>query len=304
MAYRILTSKYEKIRSTLKTPHRDGVMDEIYEEDIEDVYPERNEWGELLSGIEKDITDIKKRLNNLKVLHQEHVTIRFGSDYSAEEQQIEIQTKSIKDLFQKCIDTVHRIGGVDDKSQLGKLKTNMKRKLVTQLNDLSDEFKTSQREYIQKLRGIKDKKKQLGIHMYDDGEMEPEDRKKLEELQDRIYSKGFDEAQMALVMQNQRDILERDAELKAILTSVIELKDMFQEFSELIIEQGTILDRIDHNLDVTDANVEEGTVHLVQAEKYQGCGKMMICMIFVVVAFLAVAIVLAIKIGVKILKPF
>lgn len=153
------------------------------------------------------------------------------------------------------------------------------------------------------LRAIKDKKRQLGVS-YEESDLDPEERKKLEDLQDKIYSQGFDDTQMAQVLQNQRDIIERDRELQNILTSIIELKDMFSEMNELIIEQGTLLDRIDYNLDNTEANVVEGKENLIQAEKYQGCSRITLCLMFLVVAFIAVAVIVGIKIGVKILKPF
>lgn len=157
--------------------------------------------------------------------------------------------------------------------------------------------------YFSELRTIKEKKKQLGVS-YEDSDLEPEERKKLEDLQDKIYSQGFDDSQMAQVLKNQRDIIERDRELQNILTSIVELKDMFQEMNDLIIEQGTLLDRIDYNLDNTEVNVIEGKENLIQAEKYQGCSRLTLCLLFLVVVFIGIAVIIGIKIGVKVIKPF
>jgi len=164
-----------------------------------------------------------------------------------------------------------------------------------QLNDLSNEFKQSQRQFIQKLKGIKERRKSIGVG-YEDKDLNPEERRKLEELQDKIFQKGFDESQMEQVLENQRDLLSRDRELGNILTSVIELKSMFEQFSTLVIEQGTLLDRIDYNLEQSEVKVDQGTQDLVQAEQTQKCSTVTICLIFVVIAVLCIAILLAIKI--------
>jgi hypothetical protein len=82
-------------------------------------------------------------------LHEEHVVPRFGKDYVTEEQQIEIQTQTIKDLFKECIASITELGGEEEKTQEDKMKKNMKTNFVLQLNDLSKDFKDAQRNFIQ-----------------------------------------------------------------------------------------------------------------------------------------------------------
>lgn len=61
MAYRNLSSKYEKIRQMIKSPLISGKFQDE-EEELEDIHPtEKSEWSESLLDIEKDVSDIKKR---------------------------------------------------------------------------------------------------------------------------------------------------------------------------------------------------------------------------------------------------
>lgn len=141
---------------------------------------------------------------------------------------------------------------------------------------------------------MKEKKKNIGVN-YDEDNMDPEERRKLEELQDTIFSKGFTDEQMATVLQNQRDIIERDKQLQGVLASIVELQDMFKEFSDMVIEQGTLLDRIETNIADAEYKVEQGVEYIKGAETVQKYNKITLCLIFVVVAVIAIGVILGIK---------
>lgn len=63
------------------------------------------------------------------------------------------------------------------------------------------------------------------------------------------------------------DFSQREQEVLAIAQSVNELAVMFKQLNSLIIEQGTILDRIDYNLEQTTVHVSKGKVELVKANE-------------------------------------
>lgn len=92
-------------------------------------------------------------------------------------------------------------------------------------------------------------------------------------------------------MANQQDIVRRDKELRDILQSIVELQELFKEFSTMVIEQGTLLDRIDYNVEQTQHLVKAGNENLVTAEKYQKMGGLTICVVVLAIA-LAVTVLL------------
>lgn len=79
-------------------------------------------------------------------------------------------------------------------------------------------------------------------------------------------------------MEIQEDLInERDQEIQKIATSITELATIFKELAVLVIDQGTILDRIDYNMEQVVEQTEKGVVELEQAEKIQKTNRPMKC---------------------------
>ena len=74
---------------------------------------------------------------------------------------------------------------------------------------------------------------------------------------------------------------------------------MFQQISSLIIEQGSLLDRVDHNIELTFENVKSGTDNLIIAERAQSQGGgCMVCLIIglsCVVVFLSFLLIIKLR---------
>ena len=58
------------------------------------------------------------------------------------------------------------------------------------------------------------------------------------------------------------------SEIIKIAQSINDLATIFRELSVLVIEQGTILDRIDYNIEQTMVKVQDGRQQLEKAENY------------------------------------
>ena len=61
----------------------------------------------------------------------------------------------------------------------------------------------------------------------------------------------------------------RDQEVVKIIESVNELAAIMKDLSVLVIDQGTILDRIDYNVEQVAEKVADAVVHLEKAEQTQ-----------------------------------
>ena len=68
---------------------------------------------------------------------------------------------------------------------------------------------------------------------------------------------------------NDAVILQREREIEDIAQSVIELADLFRDLQTMIIDQGTMLDRIDYNVERMADDVKEAAKELTTAEGYQ-----------------------------------
>lgn len=88
---------------------------------------------------------------------------------------------------------------------------------------------------------------------------------------------------------------QRDEEITRIAKSIEELAQIFKELAVLVIDQGTILDRIDYNMEQVIEHTKEGIVQLEKAENYQKSALPMRCIILLVV-------LIGIMLGVLVLK--
>jgi len=74
----------------------------------------------------------------------------------------------------------------------------------------------------------------------------------------------------------------RDIEITRIAKSIEELAQIFKELAVLVIDQGTILDRIDYNMEQVVENTSEGMVHLAKAEQHQKNARAFKCIVVLV----------------------
>jgi syntaxin 16 len=80
---------------------------------------------------------------------------------------------------------------------------------------------------------------------------------------------GFNSAQMQVVDDMSEIVDQRDQEITNIAKSIEELAQIFKELAVLVIDQGTILDRIDFNMESAVEHAKEGIVQLEKAEEHQ-----------------------------------
>jgi syntaxin 16 len=63
---------------------------------------------------------------------------------------------------------------------------------------------------------------------------------------------------------NEAVIDQREREINQIAKSIYQLADIFRDLQTLVIDQGTMLDRIDYNIEQTNVQVQHAVVELDQ----------------------------------------
>ena len=89
----------------------------------------------------------------------------------------------------------------------------------------------------------------------------------------------------------------RSKEITALTDQINSLAVLFKDFSVLVIEQGTILDRIDYNIENAVEHIEVANVHLEKAHEVEKSARARSCLICLAVMILAMTIVLALKLA-------
>lgn len=185
------------------------------------------------------------------------------------------------------------------------------RALATQLQTLSGEFRKTQKEYLGRVK----KQKTEPVEFDFINNPKPE-RRSLDmvsvcgcQLDARrnfprsllafslhfFRVQGFNKAQITEVEIAEDLINERDQEIQHIAESITELATIFKELAVLVIDQGTILDRIDYNMEQVVEQTEKGIVELEQAEKIQKSNRPAKCIGLLLVLIFIMTLLLILK---------
>ncbi|WAR11668.1 STX16-like protein [Mya arenaria] len=213
------------------------------------------EWVDGVEEIQYEMTRIKMKMKELNVIHDKHLTRPAFDESIDEEHSIEILTQEITQQI-----TARSRRGTQEEL---KLSQNLVMSLVRSVQEMSNNFRTSQSSYLKKMRSREERSQFFDTNIGPDSGLLPEDDMYAS------YDMGFSEEQAQLVEDNTASIQQRDKEIAHIVRSIQDLNDIFKDLSQMVVDQGTILDRIDYNIENTSVQVEKGLQQLQKAEKYQ-----------------------------------
>lgn len=288
MTTRNLTKNLEKYRMEHKIHKGKGGLDFIDHDGREELLSSPDEdpeivaasalttklpptWMDIVDEIRKDMGKVREGLSTLTEFHEARLRVSFDDDeHQKQDQDIDILTRELSRLMKKCETNIKRIAlqdnakGVDLPAAERTVRLNVMRNLATELKALSKNFKGAQTKFMGALKG------QNTVPGMDDGERKDHD------LDD---GSGYnDDHQASLEELRVRNSL-RDQEINDLLKSVNELTELFSELDKLVIEQGTILDRIDYNIEQTLVKVQAGKKELVTADDYSKRSTTMKCIL-------------------------
>ena len=156
------------------------------------------------------------------------------------------------------------------------IKQNMKQNIITKINDFTKKFKLNQELYNNKFQDF----------VIDEDMANKSFSIKKEE--DNKNSTDFLSTQ-----ENNDQLRKRDQDLTNLLNSVNELAQIFKDMQILVMEQGTILDRIDYNIDIASSNVTQGKKNITKADKHmkKNCFRNVIIVLIVIIFIEALLLV-------------
>ena len=93
----------------------------------------------------------------------------------------------------------------------------------------------------------------------------------------------------------EEDVDERMREIQRVAKSVEDLAVLFKELATLVVEQGTILDRIDVNMETAVVHVKKGLESIQEADKYQKKAGPIKCMLILMVLIVIMTIVIIVR---------
>jgi len=88
---------------------------------------------------------------------------------------------------------------------------------------------------------------------------------------------------------------QRDEQVNKLVTTLNKLAQVFKQMNDLVIEQGTVLDRIDYNMEQTLFHTKKGAEQLVKANIAHATGFAAKCRKILMVLILIFTVVLVLK---------
>ncbi|KAJ2612765.1 Integral membrane protein SED5 [Coemansia sp. RSA 1365] len=240
-------------------------------------------WADLVDDFNGQMEDVAEKARHLDALHKRHLLPGFD-DRSAEEREIQTLTRDITAQFQSCGAVVRSVAQHEAQGQEQVVGRNIQASLAQRLQEHSLGFRKAQSAYLHKLSLRKDVNSDVFAA---DAEFE------------RAASRRFDltlsDQQLKAVEANEAAIAQREGELADIHESIVDLAAVFGQMQDMIIDQGTLLDRIDYNVETAVVNVSKAADELETADRHHKGAVANKCIIALGVVVILLVVILLIK---------
>lgn len=233
---------------------------------------------DISEGIDENLDFISKKIDKLNGLYKKNLLPGFN-DRTTDEEEIEKLNYTITTKFYECNNLVKRFESIKRQPN-NKLKAddlnmleNMQKNYALKIQQLSSNFRKLQNNYIKFLK--KDEFEQLpsldkSNQAIDQSTYNPA-IDETEELES--YSREAIKESSSILQQkssiNDSMIRQREQEITKLAQGVLEVSSIFKEMQNMVIDQGTILDRIDYNLENTKVDLQNASQQLTRASHYQ-----------------------------------
>ena len=246
---------------------------------------DNSNYVESYKQVNNILEDLLTNFASLKSFQQERIKPKF-IDEEIENKRLDREiNKLILKMMKKikfCEALIKMIKNQKNEKNtiLEKVKYNIKMFLIEKIQNFSNEFRKNQQQYLKYL-------KDMGIssNINNDNEKSIE---KFNELDDEkknfLYTQEDDKYQQ---------IKKRDEDISVLAKSIDELSGIFKDLQNIVQEQGTILDRIDYNINISYENSQQGLKYIKKAEEHQNesCFRNVILLLYIIIFIEAILII-------------
>lgn len=241
-------------------------------------------WVDTFDQLNTTIQKIEQTLKRLERMQKDRLRNRFETDYSDQDREIEVMTATITGAIKKCQSHLKRIATIGNSKgdlpfQERAIRVNVMRAKATKVQSLSKHLRKLQKDFLTKLQGQRSK----GSEFFDDDEP----KFTLDDV-----NTNFSEAQLHAMAMREEEASDRQNQILTIAKNVNELSTIFNELNVLVVQQGTVLDRIDYNIEATLSQLKGAHTELKKAEKHQKKARSTMCIIVLLVLILIFSLIL------------
>lgn len=221
---------------------------------------------EILKELDINISMIKSEITNLNNLYKKLIIASKSQKKSLELLLDNLNYKILK-IFETCYILIKKFEylqnnykklGLNYSSSDLEILANYKKNYARKIQDNSLTFRNLQNNYIKFLKDDEDELDNL-LHNDSTQNVDLIDENSTQLQQDQVQ----------LTDPNSKMLAKRDQEISKLAMGILEISTIFKEMESLVVDQGTMLDRIDYNLQNTVQDLKQSDKELIKATSYQ-----------------------------------
>ncbi|XP_050690940.1 syntaxin-16-like [Eriocheir sinensis] len=252
------------------------------------------DWAGMVEEVQYNILTLREKTKRLAALQSNLVRRPSLDDNTEEERQLAAHNNEIRRTLERCQMLMIQIKHSGGRGREATLNKNVVRAMGFALQEVKNEFMTSCSAFTTSMNNFK----KSSSFVHEGGGDYDSDYGTFEGgvgggSSMSSQSQAWTQEQMLFLEDNTQMVQENDRAVQHILQSTVQLNQLFKDVAHLVSEQGTILDRIDFNVEHSAIKVEEGARQLKRADHYHrknrnikcilGLGATIIILIFLLV---------------------
>lgn len=224
-------------------------------------------WVDNYDQLLEDLSAIENTLRLLEKTQNTRLQKAFA-DTSKNDLEIKGLVRKLTFMIKSVESSTREIENVEGEFADFQVRKNIAQSIALRLHKSTEKFKASQQKYLSKISKM------------------PTEDLVLDPLGMRHEEEG-------LLVDAQAT--ERTEAIDQMLNDMTDLSEIFKELNMLIVHQGTILDRIDYNIEMTLQHTGKANEQLTKAAEHQKCGRSGICILALLGMILLMGLFLAFK---------
>uniref|UniRef100_H2YZ54 t-SNARE coiled-coil homology domain-containing protein n=1 Tax=Ciona savignyi TaxID=51511 RepID=H2YZ54_CIOSA len=246
------------------------------------------QWTDETHDLKYNISKIEEKMADLSLLHDKHLHRPTLDDDVEEEHEIEVMTQEVTHLFHQCSSTIKVIRKKAQNSEQERvIVNNVVSSYASKVQNLSTDFRKAQSSYLKKLKN----REERSHHFFSSTSvLMPEHIE--DDVDDADFNRALSQDQVAIINQNTVNIDQRESEIRSVVQSINDLAEIFNDLGNIVVEQGTVLDRIDYNVEHAVLKTETGLGELKKAEEYQKKNRKLLVIVVMAVITIILLIIL------------
>ncbi|XP_035725354.1 syntaxin-16-like [Vespa mandarinia] len=253
-------------------------------------------WADALEETQYILSRLRIKIDSLMELHAKQLTRPTLDDTSQEERQMEQLSREIGRAFAngyRQVQTIKTAARHETKPAQRQLAVNAVLALSSALQDLGIRYRSAQNHYLTQIKSREERSNQffsedqsfLNNVASASWLMESNDPK-------TNYWEEDEQRQESVLLQLEdpeerlKVAVEREQQIGSIVQSIADLKYIFKDLANMVQDQGTVLDRIDYNIEQTQVQVSEGYKQLKKADSYQRANRKLYCIVILAAAII------------------